>query len=252
VNFAKMQSDCFQLEVFCHKRWLGDHGWASCHNSLLCSSLTSVKNNVCRKWRQTPPEGYVHGGNEDDMYDPVSAGKASLMTSVRGAGAHHQQQQFTATTSPHHFIHSGAPPAYGVNVGMVDPRGGYPSFQQYCSGDVHHHHSPNCYGTIDAGDVEQTMTGLTLTVPDGVDCGLHGGCRRLDHVYESASFGGGRNIGGRHLGPRLVGLVDEQFMTSSGTVVGVGGGNVGGELTGTTVVCPLHFDIGNDGGKAVA
>jgi hypothetical protein len=186
------------------------------------------------------------------------------MTSVRGAtsgtGVHHQhqhQQQFTGTSSPHHLIHAGAPPAYGVNMGgMVGPRGIYPSFQQYCSGDMHHHHSPNCYGTIDSGDVDQAMTGLTLTVADGVDCGLHGGCRRLEHVYESASFAGGRNAGVRHLGPRMVGLVDEQFMTP-GTVIGVGCGNsssVGGDMTATTtVVCPLHFDVvGGDGGKTVA
>jgi len=213
-------------------------------------------NPLCRKWRQSPPEGYIHG-NDDDLYDPIAAGKTALMTSARaapqsGSAVHHQHHlQFASISPSHHQMTrgSGAPPAYCVSVGgVVTTHGTYPSFQQYCTGSFHHHHSPNCYATDDGGEMDQTAAAMTLTATDGIECGLHGGCRRLEHVYEAASVGGVRVGGPRSHGQRLVGFVDEQVAPPSGTPY-VGGS---GEMMATTVICPMHYDVTGEGGKMAA
>ena len=212
---------------------------------------------VFRKWRQSPPEGYIHG-NEEDLYDPVAAGKTALMTTARavpqsGTTVHHQHHLQIAGMSPSHHQMGHSPPAYCVNVGgLVTTHGTYPPFQQYCTGNFHHRHSPNCYAADDGGEVDQTTATMTLTTTDGLDRGVHGGgCRRLEHVYESASVGGVRVGGGgvRNHGQRLVGFVDEQIAPPSGAPYN-GGGTA--EMIATTVICPLHYDVTGDGGKMAA
>lgn len=201
--------------------------------------------NSNRKWHQSPPEGYIHGSNDDDLYDPVSAGKAALMTTMRPmplsstGGGHHHHFVGSSSQSPQHAT---TPPAYCVNTSgsLV-----YPPYQQYCSGGSYfHRHSPN-YNRTAENEGNQTSTGLTLLAPDGVECSLHGGCRHHEHVYESAGFGA-RLCAGRNAGQqRVVGFVDEQLMPPpSGTLVG--GGSAIGELTTSTVVCPLHYDVTGD------
>jgi hypothetical protein len=193
-----------------------------------------------------PPEGYIHG-NDEDLYDPVTAGKMSLMSTARPS---------TTASHQHHQIVPGAtPPAYCFNVGgTVGSRAGHypPAFQQsYCTGNFHHHqHSPNCYSAVDgsgSGDVEQSATGLmSLTMNDGLECSLHhGACRRLDHVYESASFG---IIRGTGCGSRLVGFVDEHNLPLSGAMYTPDESAVC-DVTSTSVPRTLHFQVGGDGGK---